>query len=51
MKKFRIQYTNIVYAEVEAKTEQEAFDKFLDDPSAAEVSNVEAYQDPNIEEI
>jgi hypothetical protein len=51
MKKFRIQYTNIAYTEVEAETEQEALDKFLDDPSEAEVSNVEAYQDPSIEEI
>lgn len=51
MKKFRIQYTNIVYLDLEAKTEQEAFDKFLDDPGAVEVSNVEAYQDPSIEEI
>jgi hypothetical protein len=51
MKKFRIQYTNVVYTEVEAKTKQEAFEQFLDDPSKAEVSNVEAYQDPSIEEI
>lgn len=49
-KVFRIQYTNYVYCTVTAKNEQEAREKFDNDPDGCEIECIEAYQDASIKE-
>jgi len=46
MKSFEIVYTNIVYVTVEAESEEEAMEKFREDPSSFDVDSIEAFQDP-----
>ena len=48
-KVFEICYTNICYIKVEADTEEEAMEKFEDNPSAFDDTlSIEGYQDPSI---